>query len=137
MQPFLKLPLKHFILIEGKQQWFPSHYPQIVSICTEKILTTKSHPCMGAHAFKIPPHQSHAVKMQLMVCCSECDEKASDHVLASNAASVLYMARLWPIKFQAICLKLFFAWHALPCVPTLLFVLNECQGNGLIMLTCW
>lgn len=76
LHPPLKWMLKHLIMMEVKAlwtnlctQWFPSNYLCILSVCIDKILTAKSHRWMWDYAFKLPPHQSHALKMWLIVCC--------------------------------------------------------------------
>lgn len=107
-----------------------------MSESTGKTLTTKSQ-CVREDRVELPPHQSRAFKDAIDGLLLELEEKVGNPTFQLPMLEVFYTrAACSLLSSRQYVGSAFFAWHALDRVPALLFLLDECWGNGLIMLTC-
>lgn len=138
LQSFFKSALRDLI-----QMGILPCYSHVEPVCNGQIVTTKLHAWMRS---RLASSASSIADLRGAIDGAVLRESRRHLISVYDAARVLCAASLCSIRKQAICLKLFvcgcfcwcfFPWHDLVCVPPLLFVLDECWGNGLIMLTCW
>lgn len=137
-QPPWKWALKHFILIEGYLEWFPSHYLHILSVCADRILTTKS-PDVRRGVWVTVSSVRRLFRDAIDGLPLELEEKASrdthEHPMLRGFLYTALVRSL--LSSEQYVWNRFLARRALAAVAALLFVLDECWGNGAITLTCW
>lgn len=114
----------------------------IMSVCSGRIVTVKPHAWMRRGLL----FSAVAQRCYWWSAVSVMRARGTPHFTGAFFLLLVFSCSL--LKLQTICLRqpfvylfilfyFLFGWHALDCVSTLLFVVDECEENGLIMLTCW